>query len=342
MLVTPNATGNCLGLVVFRYFQVEDFAVKSANIDGRTCTSAAFYVSCMYDIPPGGSSVVYTQLEVGPYARGDTMAEISGLSQPYDQEVLFEAEGRLSVSQTTSFVVPGVDNSGSAQLVVRNSGPSGAKGVQVTEQFPAFVSVATDSADCQFDDQLQTLQCSWPELDPGAQIVLPLQLSAAKGLPPSQLSTKLQAQADVGSASGTAQIVVSGNAVVALQAISPAGEQPVYSRLTDNVSVTTMPQLASPIPAPGIPVQWTVHFAPGLQVQSVTLGPNSGTTTCSYSQNSVTCSQPNFGSGQPQTEASASITFQVTEDGTLPVTLTWSSDEGSGSSVSQVQASWEP
>lgn len=342
MLLGANAVGGCGGFAIFRYLQRGDLSVVSADIDGAACVANTWFVSCPFSLSVGQQQVISTRIQVGPYARGATEVDVSGVDNPAIWPIDLQAEGTLSVEQGTAYVVPGIDRSGSAQLLVRNSGPSGARDVSVTEQFPPFLSVDTTLAPgCSFDDDRQVLSCRWDQLDPGAALRVPLRLSAQKGVPTSQWNVPLQAQSDLGKATGQALVVASGNAVVGVQSISGPPRIPVYSTVADTVKLSILPRLRGPKPQPGIPARWTLRLPEGLQVQSVTLGPTSGTMGCHYADDTVSCVQPNYGSGQAESDAEARITLRVLRVGRLPISLSWDSTEGSGQTTVTVQSIWE-
>ena len=336
-----DAQGYCESVIRFSYEALWYLSVVSASIDGAPCTSTRWFVACPVLLTANASATVSTLLDADPYARGSTEVAVSGIENPVYQPLDFQTEGGITVDQAPALVVPGVNRSGTTQLTVRASGPSGARGVQIKEQMPAFISVHSDDPACHFESLPGLLSCAWPHLDPGATIRVPIQISAGAGFPTSQLTTRLEAGADLGQAGAAATIVVSGNLVVGEQSLDAPARVLMDSSLVDKVSLHTLPSDARATLPPGIPARWTVHFSPGLQVQSVTPAEDSRDLVCTYSDDSVSCNAPNYGSEQPGTNANASIRLGAVQTGEQTATLHWDSTQGVGTTSQRVQVLWD-
>lgn len=336
-----DATGYCSGTVRFSYEALWYLSVLAADIDGVACTSAQWFVACPVVLAVGQSATVTTELDAGPYARGTTEVAVGGVEPPVYQGLEFRTEGGLRVSQPPALVVSGVDRSGATQLRVQVDGPSGARNVQLTEQLPPLLSASTDSPVCSFDSLQTRLSCSWPNIDPGTTVTVPIQISAPTSFPTSQVEAALQASSDLGSAGASASIVVSGSLVVGEQSLNAPARVVMGSTLLDNVSLHVLPGAAANQPPPGIPARWTVRFSPGLQVQSVTPAQDSLDLACSYGADTVTCSAPHFANGEPEAGANASIQLSAVQTGRQTATLQWASTQGAGSSSVSVQVYWD-
>lgn len=342
LLLGADAVGRCVGQAILRYEAIEGLSVTWADIDGYPCTTTTWYESCMYGMGVYQRQVITTRLSAGPFVRAQSSVYASGVDVPAQWPLNVTARGSLSVSQDTPLIVPGVDNSGSALLKIGNAGPSGARDVRVTEVIPPYISVKPESDACTFSSNEMLLRCAWATLDPGATISVPLRFSAELGVPTSQLNTRVEAQSDIGGVTEGAILMVSGNAIVVTQSPSPAGQVTMGSVIRDSVSVHTLPKLVpgGVLPPPGIPVVWSLTLSPGLQVESVTPEATSGALRCTYSDASVRCAAPNYGSGQPDTDADAAVKLRVTGVGRLTIDLHWSSDEGNGDTRVQVRSLW--
>ncbi len=336
-----DAMGYCSGTVRFSYEALWYLSVRAADIDGVACTFAQWFVACPVLLAVGQSALVTTELDAGPYARGTSEVAVGGVDPPVYQGLEFRTEGGLTVSQPPALVVSGVERSGATQLRVQVDGPSGARDVQVIEQLPPLLSVSSDSPICHFDSLQSRLACSWPNIDPGTTVSVPIQISAPTSFPTSQVGSRLQASSDLGSASASASIVVSGSLVAGEQSLRAPARVVMGSILLDNVSLHVLPGAAGAQPPPGIPASWTVSFSPGLQVQGVTPAQDSLDMACSYGADTVTCSAPHFANGEAEAGANASIQLSAVQTGRQTATLKWASTQGAGSSSVSVQVYWD-
>ncbi len=341
-VLRANALGTCEGSVRFSYEALWYLSVVSASINGVGCTSTQWFVACPVLLAVGESATVSTELDAGPYARGSTEVAVSGVDNPLYQPIEFQTEGSITVAQAPALVVPGVNRSGTTELSLRASGPSGARDVQLSEQFPAFITASSDDPACRFESLQGRLSCAWAHVDPGATVRVPIQISAGAGYPTSQLSTQLQARCDLGTAGAVASIVVSGSLVAGEQSLDAPPRVIMDSVLVDHVSLHTLPGASRGAPPPGIPARWTVSFSPGLQVQGVTPAEDSRDLVCTYSDDSVSCSAPNYGSDQPGTNANAAIRLSAVQPGRQTATLRWESTQGVGTTSLSVQVFWDP
>lgn len=332
---------SCVGDMIFTLLTDWRLQFAGAQVGGQTCNVQPYYVACPVNMPVGQVQSFAISFDPSPYLRNGTQVFVDGSGNfrmvPFTVPIQVQPRAELSVSQDAAAVMPGVKGTGLTQLRVSNLGPSGISDVKVVETLGRWLSASALGGRCQFSDTDSTLVCTWPNIDPGATVSLPLVIEAANGYPTSKIGAKLQASGDIGGvATAEAPILVTGKPVVGLQGIDKPGALTVYTTVVDQVSIRTVSTMLGKIPPPGIPVSWTMTVPAGVQVLAVSVKDDSSQMVCSYSAASVKCSAPSFGSGQFGSNANARITLSLQQVGRQPLTLSWQSSQGSGTTVETV------
>lgn len=335
MLLHAGRFDRCIGSVEFSYLALDYLSVLGADIDGTACTTNTWYASCPVDLAVWQAATITTALHAGPYARGSTTVFVRGVPGGASWNIDFRTAGSLRVSQRPAFVIPSVGRSGVTMLSVVNSGPSGAKDVTVLERLPSPLSASSDDPACSFAEASRLLRCRWSHLDAGAKLSALIAIGAPDSTPAGQFRTTLQLASDLGTASADASFVVSGDIVAGLQDLPATAT--TQAEIVDTVSLHTLGGGCAGRAAELTPAHWSVHFPAGLQVLGVALGRDSQKLSCSYSDRSIRCHAPEYGSGLPQTNATASILLKAVQPGTQTVNLRWESPHGLGSTWTSVQ-----
>jgi hypothetical protein len=328
--------GNCAGYIIFNY--EANVTVLAANvINGQPCTTNNYYASCLINLGLYQSAIINTNLSVGPYQRESSSTQVSSIGEfafdPFTIPITIGTEGSISISQNPVVILAN-GHPITTNLIISNTGPSGAKNTIITERFPEYIDVAPSVDYCTFENQLLT--CTYGNLDPNGTVTIPIGISAASGYPTSQLITNIQASSDIGNASTKGTINVTGNVVYG-EATIDVNEASLGEEINNNISLKTLLQTLDGGPSPGIPARWSVTYTSGLEVISVTPSITSTQILCSNTKNSVSCVAPNFGSGQQGTDANADILLRTTQNGTQTATMTWDSTQGSGNTSASVR-----